>query len=115
MIISQGDSPDHEPGCDVEAIEEAKEQWKVLMKQGPHVVNIQMSNIAAFGKLCTGCILKLFIWLLTCFECVLVEVKAIFNSQRIKADSSAILDVYLRYNNVYGCFTACRVKLLRRM
>ncbi|XP_046841121.1 trafficking protein particle complex subunit 11-like [Xenia sp. Carnegie-2017] len=71
--VISGDSPDHEPGCDVEAIEEAKEQWKVLMKQGPHVVNIQMSNIAAF-----------------------VEVKAIFNSQRIKADSSAILDVYLR-------------------
>lgn len=49
-IAQQGDSPDHEPGCDVEAIEEAKEHWKALMKQGPHLISIQMSNIASFGK-----------------------------------------------------------------
>ena len=34
----------------MEAIEEAKEHWKALMKQGAHLINIQMSNIAAFGK-----------------------------------------------------------------
>ena len=49
-MIIKGDSPDHEPGCDIEAIEEAKEHWKALMKQGPHLVTIQMANIAAFGK-----------------------------------------------------------------
>ncbi|CAB4030279.1 Hypothetical predicted protein, partial [Paramuricea clavata] len=48
--VISGDSPDHEPGCDVEAIEEAKELWKASMKQGPHLINIQMSNIAAFGE-----------------------------------------------------------------
>ena len=31
-------------------MEEAKELWKASMKQGPHLINIQMSNIAAFGK-----------------------------------------------------------------
>ena len=50
LVSPQGDSPDHEPGCDVEAIEEAKELWKALVKKGPHFVTIQMSNIAAFGK-----------------------------------------------------------------
>ena len=50
----QGDCPDHEPGCDIEANEEAKEHWKALMKQGPHLVTIQMANIAAFGKLFTS-------------------------------------------------------------
>ena len=48
--VTQGDSPDHEPGCDLEAMEEAKEHWKALMKQGPHLITIKMSNIAAFGK-----------------------------------------------------------------
>ncbi|XP_028400587.1 trafficking protein particle complex subunit 11-like [Dendronephthya gigantea] len=71
--VISGDSPDHEPGCDVEAIEEAKEHWKALMKQGPHLINIQMSNIASF-----------------------VECKAIFNSQSVSADCYVALDIYLR-------------------
>jgi len=48
----QNESPEPEPGCDFEAVEEAKELWKTLKAsaQSPQVFTIQMEQIAPFGE-----------------------------------------------------------------
>ena len=48
----QNECPEPEPGCDFEAVEEAKELWKTLKvtPQAPQVFTIQMEQIAPFGK-----------------------------------------------------------------
>ena len=48
---TQNECPEPEPGCDFEAVEEAKELWKTLKAttQSPQVFTIQMDQIAPFG------------------------------------------------------------------
>ena len=48
----QNGCPEPEPGCDFEAVEEAKELWKTLKAsaQSTQVFTIQMEQIAPFGE-----------------------------------------------------------------
>ncbi|CAH3108387.1 unnamed protein product, partial [Pocillopora meandrina] len=50
--VMSNECPEPEPGCDFEAVEEAKELWKTLKvtAQAPQVFTIQMEQIAPFGK-----------------------------------------------------------------
>ncbi|XP_073257117.1 trafficking protein particle complex subunit 11-like [Porites lutea] len=73
--VMSNESPEPEPGCDFEAVEEAKELWKTLKAsaQSPQVFTIQMEQIAPF-----------------------VECKAVFGSTVTTADSTILLQIYLR-------------------
>ncbi|XP_044173925.1 trafficking protein particle complex subunit 11-like [Acropora millepora] len=73
--VMANECPEPEPGCDFEAVEEAKEQWKTLKAtpEAPQVFTIQMEQIAPF-----------------------VECKAVFDSSTITADSTILLQIYLR-------------------
>ena len=50
----QNECPEPEPGCDFEAVEEAKELWKTLKvtPQAPQVFTIQMEQIAPLVRKC---------------------------------------------------------------
>ncbi|KAL9982030.1 hypothetical protein ACROYT_G010816 [Oculina patagonica] len=73
--VMSNECPEPEPGCDFEAVEEAKELWKTLKAspQTPQVFTIQMEQIAPF-----------------------VECKVVFDSFTTTADSTIILQIYLR-------------------
>ena len=63
-ISKQNECPEPEPGCDFEAVEEAKEQWKTLKAtpESPQVFTIQMEQIAPFGQ----CFVEAYLPLLPC-------------------------------------------------
>ncbi|XP_066018439.1 trafficking protein particle complex subunit 11-like [Pocillopora verrucosa] len=73
--VMSNECPEPEPGCDFEAVEEAKELWKTLKvtPQAPQVFAIQMEQIAPF-----------------------VECKPVFDSVSTTADSTILLQIYLR-------------------
>ena len=50
--MNNNECPEPEPGCDFEAVEEAKELWKTLKAspQTPQVFTIPMEQIAPFGE-----------------------------------------------------------------
>ncbi|KAK2574270.1 Trafficking protein particle complex subunit 11 [Acropora cervicornis] len=50
--VMANECPEPEPGCDFEAVEEAKEQWKTLKAtpEAPQVFTIQMEQIAPFDS-----------------------------------------------------------------
>lgn len=48
-FIVQNECPEPEPGCDIDAVEEAKEIWKTISQQTGQVVTVQMDQLAAFG------------------------------------------------------------------
>ncbi|XP_022802428.1 trafficking protein particle complex subunit 11-like [Stylophora pistillata] len=73
--VMSNECPEPEPGCDFDSVEEAKELWKTLKvtPQAPQVFTIQMEQIAPF-----------------------VECKAVFDSVSTTADSTILLQIYLR-------------------
>ncbi|KAJ7378712.1 Trafficking protein particle complex subunit 11 [Desmophyllum pertusum] len=73
--VMSNECPEPEPGCDFDAVEEAKELWKTLKvtPQTPQVFTIQMEQIAPF-----------------------IECKAVFDSFTTTADSTILLQIYLR-------------------